>query len=121
VFQATPVQPGPNGDDPYANVQLSPMTLGFLAPNPDITVQEYAPNPLTQTDPITQKQIAHIQQLASKGQPGDIAAVQTTDALDNSSVELWICIRGPVTTGPRVLGATWARIQFDKVVTMPDG
>jgi hypothetical protein len=106
VFQATPVEPGPNGGDPYANVQLSPVAL----PTPgQIAVEgDYAPGDQTA-------------QLATKGMPGDIVAVPATDARDNSSVELWICIRGPATIDRRALGATWARIQFDKVVTMQSG
>lgn len=115
AFQSTPIE----GDDPYANIQLSPMALEFLPPNSNITVQDYAPNPLTQEDPITMKQVAQIQQLASKGQPGDIAAVQTTDGDNKPSVELWICIRPSVAIGERKIGATWARIHFDNYVTMP--
>jgi hypothetical protein len=88
----------------FANVQLEPLPLPLLKGK--IPVQVYAPG-------------TKLPELPAQGRPGGILAVETTDGDGHPSVELWICIRPPEGTGPRKLGASWARIHFDNVVTMP--
>ena len=97
VFKATPDDTA----ETFANVRLNPLPLGAQKN----LLEGYAPG----LPP----------QLPRQGAPGDILAVQTKDADGHPSVELWICIRPPLGTGPRKLGASWARIHFDNVVTMP--
>jgi hypothetical protein len=111
VFQATPAAPGPGGSKPYANIQLSPMQLGTI---PVEGVGEYAP---ASYEPGSQ-----LQQLSSQGQPGDIIAIPAKDDENRPSVEVWVCIRPAAAINPRLqVGATWARINFDTVATMPAG
>jgi hypothetical protein len=103
VFQATPVAPGPGGDEQYANIQLSPVELGPT--DTEVDVGDYVAN-------------NQIHLLASQGQPGDITAVPATDSDGRPSVELWLCIRPAETLGQRQVGATWARISLDMTATM---
>jgi hypothetical protein len=100
IFEATP-QPAATT---FANVQLPPLHLPALAEK--VTVQGYPPAP-------------QVPQLPDNGVPGDIVAVDAIDGDGHLTVELWVCIRAAVGHGPRKLGATWARIHFDNVVTMP--
>jgi hypothetical protein len=100
VFEATP-QPAATT---FANVQLPPLQLPPLVEK--IPVQGYAPAP----------QIPH---LPDNGVPGDIVAVDAIDGDGHPTVELWICIRPAAGQSGRKLGATWARLHFDNVVTMP--
>jgi len=80
----------------FANVQLTPLRL---PPIEEELVQVYAP-----TNRLTQ--------LPRNGEPGDIIALHATDGNGQPSVEVWVCIR------PRNrLGAAWARIHYDTVVT----
>jgi hypothetical protein len=99
VFKSTPDLAA----ETFANVQLSPLPLPRQK---EVAVQVYAP-------------ATQLPKLPAQGRPGDILAVETTDGDGHPSVELWVCIRPPVATGRRKLGASWARIHFDNVVTMP--
>jgi hypothetical protein len=58
-------------------------------------------------------------QLPGKGMPGDVVAAHTSNVDGVSFVELWVCIRSAGTLRGQTVGSSWARIQFDSVVTMP--
>jgi hypothetical protein len=98
IFEATPNASA----ETFANVRFSPLHLAEQKP---LSAGAYAPG-----DPPA---------LPSQGAPGDILAVQTTDAEGHASVELWICIRPAHTEGDHKVGAIWARLQFEQIATMP--
>ena len=96
VFQTT----ADPAAETFANVQLSPRPLKLEK----FAEQVYTP-------------AGQLPALPEKGSPGDILAVQTTDGDGQPSVELWVCIRPARAVREHTLGASWARIKYDIVVT----
>jgi Galactose oxidase, central domain len=98
VFEATPDASA----ETFANVRLSPLPLGT------------AKNAM---EPYNSANVPP--RLPGKGMPGDVVAAHTTNVDGVSFIELWVCVRPAGKLRGQTVGASWARIQFDNVVTMP--
>ena len=98
VFQTTPQ----DGDETYANVQLTPHKV----PSADVT-----------SDPAPAG--GFLPTLPREGKAGDIVAADIQvgkRGSDPRGIQLWVCIK-PAPTGKG--GATWARIHLDVMIITP--
>jgi hypothetical protein len=96
IFQTTPH----GGERTFANVQFTPVKLEAQ----EIKALKF------QGDAVTPR-------LPTDGHPGDILAVDVqvlSGGNDPNGIQLWVCIKQRQNAR---IGATWARVLFDAVVT----